>query len=179
MIIPELKKIITVLIFYNLIFIGVLKSEIIKEIRITGNDRISDETIMMFSQISINDNIEKRNLNDILKNLYETNFFENVSVNFSNGIIDIDIKENPIIQNISYSGIKANKIKKLITDNIRLKPRSSFNKILLEKDKENCTIHMLLTTTLEMKKTKKKRIFLFNATLMRGTRGLVLIFAAF
>tara|TARA_Y100000591_G_scaffold29273_1_gene21805 strand:+ start:4277 stop:6529 length:2253 start_codon:yes stop_codon:yes gene_type:complete len=137
MIIPELKKIITVLIFYNLIFIGVLKSEIIKEIRITGNDRISDETIMMFSQISINDNIEKRNLNDILKNLYETNFFENVSVNFSNGIIDIDIKENPIIQNISYSGIKANKIKKLITDNIRLKPRSSFNKILLEKDKEN------------------------------------------
>ena len=87
MIIPELKKIITVLIFYNLIFIGVLKSEIIKEIRITGNDRISDETIMMFSQISINDNIEKRNLNDILKNLYETNFFENVSVNFSNGII--------------------------------------------------------------------------------------------
>ena len=54
MIVSKLKKIIIFLLFYNLIFIGVLKSETIKEIRINGNDRISDETIIMFSQISIN-----------------------------------------------------------------------------------------------------------------------------
>ena len=69
MTVSKLKKITTFLLFYNLILIGVLKSEIIKEIRINGNDRISDETIIMFSQISINDNIERSNLNDILKNL--------------------------------------------------------------------------------------------------------------
>ena len=144
MIVSKLKKIITFLLFYNLLFIGVLKSEIIKEIRINGNDRISDETIIMFSQISINDNIERSNLNDILKNLYETNFFENVSVNFDKGIIEINIKENPIIQNISYSGIKANKIKKLITDEVKLRPRSSFDRNLLERDKEN--IYLVLKT---------------------------------
>ena len=60
MIVSKLKKIITFLLFYNLLLL-VLKSEIIKEIRINGNDRISDETIIMFSQISINDNIERSN----------------------------------------------------------------------------------------------------------------------
>ena len=53
MIVSKLKKIIIFLLFYNLIFIGVLKSETIKEIRINGNDRISDETIIMFSQIFV------------------------------------------------------------------------------------------------------------------------------
>ena len=136
MILSKLQKLITLIILYNLIFIGVLKSEVIEQIRINGNDRISNETIIMFSQISINDNIEKSKLNEILKDLYDTNFFEDVSVSFKNGIIEINIKENPIIQNISYTGIKAKKIKKLIIDELKLKPRSSFNKILLEEDKE-------------------------------------------
>ena len=137
MLFSKLKKLIVLVLFFNLFSVGALKSEIIKEIIINGNDRISDETIIMFSKISVNDNIKKKKLNDILTSLYETNFFENVSVNFEAGIIEINIKENPIIQNISYDGIKAKKIKKLITDNLSLKPRSSFNKILLEKDKEN------------------------------------------
>ena len=75
MIVSKLKKIITSSILQSY-FYCVLKSEIIKEIRINGNDRISDETIIMFSQISINDNIERRNLNDILKNLYKLIFLK-------------------------------------------------------------------------------------------------------
>ncbi len=144
MIYSKFKKLFFLVLFFNLLSIGVLKSETIKEIRISGNDRISDETIIMFSQISVNDSIEKKKLNEILISLYETNFFENVSVNFKNGIVEIDIKENPIIQNISYEGIKANKIKKLIIENSVLKPRSSFNKNFLEKDKDN--IYKVLKT---------------------------------
>ena len=37
----------------------------------------------MFSNVKINDDINDENeLNKILKNLYETNFFKNVSVKF-------------------------------------------------------------------------------------------------
>jgi outer membrane protein insertion porin family len=55
-------------------------SEIIKEIKILGNDRVSDETILVFSNISENQNINDKDLNTILKNLYETNFFKNIKV---------------------------------------------------------------------------------------------------
>ena len=40
MIFSKLKKIITILVFYNLIFISVLKSEIIKEIRINSTNKL-------------------------------------------------------------------------------------------------------------------------------------------
>ena len=49
-------------------------AETIKEVDIKGNDRISKK-ILMFSEIDIGDDINKNNINDILKNLYKTNFF--------------------------------------------------------------------------------------------------------
>ena len=52
----------------------------ISEIKINGNDRISDETIKLFSNISLNDEIDRDIINKILNNLYETNFFEDVKV---------------------------------------------------------------------------------------------------
>ena len=48
MILSKLQKLITLIILYNLIFIGVLKSEVIEQIRINGNDRISNETMIEF-----------------------------------------------------------------------------------------------------------------------------------
>ena len=56
------------------------KSQEIQEIVITGNERISNETIILFSGVKLNHKITNENLNEILKNLYNTNFFENVSV---------------------------------------------------------------------------------------------------
>ncbi len=129
-------KIILIIFITKLIFINYSYSEIVKEIKIIGNERISNETIKMFSQISINDNLESSDLNILLKNLYDTNFFENVSISFSEQILNIKVIENPIIQNVNYEGIKAKKIKSAITKNLNLKSRSSFNKILLQKDKE-------------------------------------------
>ena len=52
----------------------------------------------------------ENDLNQILKKLYNTNFFETVSVKLSNDILIIKVKENPIIQNINYEGIKSSKI---------------------------------------------------------------------
>ncbi len=124
------------LLFFEFLFMSIASSEIIKEIKINGNDRISDQTIQMFSQISINDDLKTSDINDILKRLYETNFFKNVSVNFNNNILEIYIDENPIIQNINYDGIKSNTIKEKIKKKIKLKSRSSFNETLLEKDKQ-------------------------------------------
>ena len=90
----------------------------------------------MFSEVSINDDLKKFEVNSVLKRLYNTNYFENVTVSFNNNILEIYVKENPIIQNVSYNGIKANKIKDEVSKNLNLKSRSSFSKNLLEKDNE-------------------------------------------
>ena len=109
-------------------------SEIVKKIVVEGNERISSETINIFSQISINDNLDPSEINNILKKIYLSGFFEDVLVNFSNGILTIKVKENPIIQSITYEGVKANKIKDVITENLDLRERSSFNENLLLTD---------------------------------------------
>ena len=36
----------------------------------------------MFSDVNINENLMKIKLNNILKNIYETNFFKNVKIKF-------------------------------------------------------------------------------------------------
>ena len=116
-------------------FLSSVNSEIIKEINIDGNKRVSDETIKVFSKISVNEEIDNYKINDILKNIYSSGFFKNVNINFYNNILNVIVEENPIIQNISYNGIKAQKILDAIKSNLELKERSSYNEIILLEDK--------------------------------------------
>ena len=100
---------ITFIFFIILLKINNLYAEIIKEVQVNGNQRISDQTIILFSKSKINSNVSEENLNFYLKNLYETDFFKDVNIKFSNNILIINVNEEPIIQNILYKGLKAKK----------------------------------------------------------------------
>ena len=113
------------------------KSEILKDINIEGNQRISDETIIMFGNVNIQDNLNLNEIDKILKNIYNSNFFEDVQVTLENNILNIYVKEKPIIQNVEYEGIKSKTILAEIKSNRILKPKSSFDKNLLQKDRSN------------------------------------------
>ncbi len=110
-------------------------ANIVKKIEIKGNERVSSQTIQLFSKVSLNDEISKENLNDILKNLYDTNFFKDVSLSFNNNILLIKVLENPIIENINYEGSKSYKIIDSLKENTLIKSRTSFNEILLKEEK--------------------------------------------
>ena len=127
-------KIILFVIFFYLFLSSWLRAEIIKKINIEGNERISVETIKMFADVSIGDDLSDYDLNMILKKLYNTNFFDIVSVKIIDKNLIIKVDENPIIQNISYQGIKSSKILEGLKKNVLLKSRSSYNLVLLEKD---------------------------------------------
>ena len=114
-----------------------LKAETINKIIVEGNDRVSPETVIMFSGVSVNDDLTENNLNQILKQLYGSNFFELVSVKIENNILRIIVKEYPIIQNVIYEGIKSSEMLEKVKKEVNLKSRSSFNEILLIKDKES------------------------------------------
>ena len=125
-------------IFFFLFFFNfsILNAEIIKKIEILGNDRIPATTVKMLSGIDINDSINETKINQILKDLYNSNFFEDVSVNYNKNILSIVVKELPIIENITIEGIKAKKIEEAIKKELSLKSRSSFNELILLEDKK-------------------------------------------
>lgn len=125
------------IIFISSILINSSFAEIIKEIKIFGNERITSDTIKIFTTVKTNDNIDENKVNFILKELYETGFFKNVNVEFKNNILEINVVENPIIQEIRYEGIKAQKIRNVILSDLKLKSRSSFNEIFLDQDKNS------------------------------------------
>ena len=65
------------------------QSEIVNKIEINGNERISDETIKMFSDVQLNDNIDLNKIDIILKNIYKSNFLDNVSVTLDKNVLKI------------------------------------------------------------------------------------------
>ena len=131
----KIYKIYLTVVFF-IIFISQSHAEVVKKIEIIGNDRISNDTIILFSEVSINDEINDLDLNNLTKNLFDTNYFKDIKVSLDNGILKINVIESPIIGQIKFEGIKAKKIKEQIEDSINLKSRSSFNKIILNEDKE-------------------------------------------
>ena len=101
-------------------------SEIINKVAVNGNDRITLETIVIFGDIEIGENYEADGINLIIKKLFETNFFSNISAELNNGILEINVKENPIINSIVFKGEKASKYKDAISEALTLKEKGSF-----------------------------------------------------
>ena len=135
MIFKYFKTIFSIYIFL-ILSLSLSYAEQVKSIEINGNDRISDDTIIMFSNFQKGSEIISENdINTILKNIYESNFFSDVKVNFEKNTLVINVKEFPIIENILFEGIKAVKIREKVFKNLILKSRSSFNEIFLRQDK--------------------------------------------
>jgi len=101
-------------------------AEMLKKLEIIGNSRISNETIKVYGEIEINKDYSDDNLNTVIKKLYDTKFFSDISTSFSNGVLRINVKENPIIDSIIIEGESAEKYKKAILKMLALKEKSSY-----------------------------------------------------
>ena len=109
-------------------------AEILKKFEISGNKRISNETIIIFSEIKINEEISKIKLDRAIKNLYKTNFFRDINLNFKDQILYLNVEENPIIENLQISGIKKQSLVEFIRDKMQLAEMKSFDQELLSAD---------------------------------------------
>ena len=105
-----------------------------KDILINGNERISNESIMVFSEIPDNQNLDENSINLILKNLFETGFFQDVSIALKDDNLVINVIENPIIQEVFIEGIKRTRTEKDLYDLVSLKNRSSYNSLTVKQD---------------------------------------------
>ena len=123
---PMIDYFFKILLLYFLL-ISASMSKNFDEIIIDGNQRISENSIIMFSGIPEVIDLNENNLNLILKNLFNTGFFNDVNVKIKNKKLIITVVENPIIQTLFIDGIKTNKLRDSLKERLLLKNRSSFN----------------------------------------------------
>ena len=128
-----MRNLLTIIIFVLMHF-KILNAEIVKKVEITGNKRVSDQTILIYGKIEINENYEEKDINKVLSNLYGTNFFEDVKINFINGVLKINLIEYPIINSLVIVGEPSNKYKEGIKKIIELKEKDSFIENRLQRD---------------------------------------------
>ena len=122
----NIKKIFFACILFFFVFSIKSYAETVDKVNVNGNERISLETIVIFGDIAIGQNYESEDINLLIKKLYETNFFSNISVELQNGLLSIVVEENPIINKITFKGERAEKYKEVITELLTLREKNSF-----------------------------------------------------
>ncbi len=110
-------------------------AEIIQKIEIVGNERIPGETIKMFSNVSIGDDIKNSDLNIILMNIYDSDFFTDVKVSINKNNLIIKVVESPLVENVFIKGPKAKRIIESLRKVLIVKDRKSYNEVLILEDK--------------------------------------------
>ena len=110
------------------------KAEVVKKVEINGNQRVSDATIKIYGDIKINKDYSEKDLNDILNNLYSTNFFKDITINLSNNILKINLEEFPTVSKLIILGEEKERILKQIKKLMKLKENVSYSRNKLSDD---------------------------------------------
>ena len=129
-----MKKLLSIIL--SVLFIaGSSFAEIVNEIQISGNKRVSDETVKVYGEIKPEgSDFSNSDINNILKNLYSTNFFEDVNIEIRNKKLIINLIEYPVINEIVLIGEQNTRVKNQIKKIISSKEKNSFIKNNLNKD---------------------------------------------
>ena len=126
------------IIIFTLVFnFSFLNAEVVKDTIIKGNKRISDETILLYGDIKLGKDYSEADINNIIKNLYSTNFFEDIQISLNKNILSLTLKEYPVLNQLIIVGENSKRFKDQIKKVMQLKEKRSFLKSLLAKDIEN------------------------------------------
>ena len=121
-------------IFFSLLFFTSAHTDIINNLVIEGNKRVSDETIKVYGDIEINKDVSEPDLNKIINNLYSTNFFDDVSARISSDTLIITVSEYPVINQLIILGEPKKSLNEQIKKLISLKENKSFIRSSLSND---------------------------------------------
>ena len=91
-----------------------LFAEMVNKLDISGNNRVSNETIKIYGDIKENKDYSEADIDKILKNLFSTGFFEDVKVTIKNNVLIIKLIEYPVVNQLILVGEPSNKYKEQI-----------------------------------------------------------------
>ena len=108
--------------------------DVINDVQIKNNNRITKETIITFGGIELGKDYSQDQLNNVLIDLYNTNFFSDIQFKVQGDTLIVSVEERKIIQQIILNGIKAEKTKNDILKNLNLREKSPYVKFLAKQD---------------------------------------------
>ncbi|MBR1479711.1 MAG: outer membrane protein assembly factor BamA, partial [Alphaproteobacteria bacterium] len=76
----------------------------VSKIEYIGCKRIEQETIETYFPIQVGDDCDSDTINEALKALNKTGFFEDVNIEMKGSVLKVHVKEFPIINKISFEG---------------------------------------------------------------------------
>ena len=82
-------------------------SFVVTDIRVEGLQRISAGTVFNYMPIQVGDQITDEDTAGVIKALYDTGFFKDVSLERDGGVLVVVVQERPAIAEINFSGNKS------------------------------------------------------------------------
>lgn len=128
-----MKYILLIILIFKFTFSNVV-ADVINDIEVKNNNRVTKESIITFSGIELGNDYSQEQLNQVLSDLYDTNFFSDIKFKIEGNILVVEVVERQIIQSIILNGIKAEKTKKSILKNLNLREKSPYVEFLAKQD---------------------------------------------
>ena len=104
----------------------------IKKVEITGNQRIPTSFITNITNKFFNKKITDEEINLITKDLYNSDFFDEITVKVDNDTLQIEVIETPIINEIYFFG-NSFFTEEQLKDIVKINKRDTFSKNILNK----------------------------------------------
>jgi outer membrane protein insertion porin family len=108
-------------------------AEKITKIEVHGTNRISKDTVLSYLKVKVGQELDQKRSEQTIHSLYDTGFFEDVSLSQQGSKLIVKVKENPIIAQVDFSGIKAAE-KQSLKAAINMGERSVFSKHRMLRD---------------------------------------------
>ncbi len=105
----------------------------VREIQIVGAQRIEPATVLTYLPLKKGDEVTQELLDESLKSLFATGLFADVQLAENNGVITVNVTENPIINQIAFEGNDEIKDDSLLSE-IQLRPRQVFTRTKVQND---------------------------------------------
>jgi outer membrane protein insertion porin family len=108
-------------------------SDIIRQIRIEGSQRIEPTTVRSYLTLQLGDRFDPEKMDESLKALFATGLYADVTLRREGSTLIIHVVENPIINRIAFEG--NSKVEdKTLNGEIQLKPRSVYTRTKVQED---------------------------------------------
>jgi outer membrane protein insertion porin family len=105
----------------------------IRSIRVVGNQRLEAQTILSYIKLRVGQPYSAAAADEALKELYATELLANAQVRNEDGIVVIEVQENPVVNRIVLEGNKRLKDDKILPE-IKVAPRQIFTRSKVRAD---------------------------------------------
>lgn len=108
-------------------------AEVVSSVRVEGNQRIDTSAVETYLAVEPGDDVSRYDLDLALKKLYDTGFFADIGLEMEQGVLTVQVVENPSINDVIFEGNDQIDTKDLEAE-VTLRPRSIYTRTKVQND---------------------------------------------